>query len=78
MQCDSYSLALIALKLKEVFGLGDINTLPLSFDIAWYEQKAVTVFFSLLSLDFKKIRLGPTIPVLYHLIYSKLSLKNLI
>jgi hydroxylamine reductase len=62
-QCnDSYSLALIALKLKEVFGLADVNELPLSFDIAWYEQKAVLVLLALLALGFKNIRLGPTLP----------------
>ncbi|MCD4829027.1 MAG: hydroxylamine reductase [Candidatus Cloacimonetes bacterium] len=62
-QCnDSYSLAVIALKLKEVFGLDDVNDLPLSFDIAWYEQKAVTVLLALLALGFKNIRLGPTLP----------------
>ena len=62
-QCnDSYSLAVIALKLKEAFGLEDINELPLSFDIAWYEQKAVTVLLALLHLGFKGIRLGPTLP----------------
>jgi len=62
-QCnDSYSLALIALKLKEVFGLSDVNELPLSFDIAWYEQKAVLVLLALLHLGFKNIRLGPTLP----------------
>jgi hydroxylamine reductase len=62
-QCnDSYSLALIALKLKEVFGLDDINKLPLSFDIAWYEQKAVLVLLALLYLGVKNIRLGPTLP----------------
>jgi len=62
-QCnDSYSLAVIALKLKEVFGLQDINQLPLSFDIAWYEQKAVCVLLALLSLGVKGIRLGPTLP----------------
>jgi hydroxylamine reductase len=62
-QCnDSYSLAVIALKLKEVFGLESINDLPLSFDIAWYEQKAVTVLLALLFLGVKKIRLGPTLP----------------
>ncbi|HDS03635.1 MAG TPA: hydroxylamine reductase [Firmicutes bacterium] len=62
-QCnDSYSLALIALKLKEVFGLEDINQLPLSFDIAWYEQKAVAVLLALLFLGVKGIRLGPTLP----------------
>jgi len=62
-QCnDSYSLAVIALKLKEVFGLKDINDLPISFDIAWYEQKAVTVLLALLFLGVKGIRLGPTLP----------------
>ncbi|MBB5349107.1 hydroxylamine reductase [Desulfoprunum benzoelyticum] len=62
-QCnDSYSLAVIALKLKEVFGLDDINKLPLSFDIAWYEQKAVAVLLALLYLGFKGMRLGPTLP----------------
>ncbi len=62
-QCnDSYSLAVIALKLKEVFGLADINELPLSFDIAWYEQKAVAVLLALLALGVKGIRLGPTLP----------------
>ncbi len=62
-QCnDSYSLAVIALKLKEVFGLKDVNQLPLSFDIAWYEQKAVAVLLALLALGFKGIRLGPTLP----------------
>ncbi len=62
-QCnDCYSLAVIALKLKEVFGLEDINDLPLSFDIAWYEQKAVTVLLALLFLGVKGIRLGPTLP----------------
>jgi hydroxylamine reductase len=62
-QCnDSYSLAIIALKLKEVFGLDDVNKLPLSFDIAWYEQKAAAVLLALLYLGFKGIRLGPTLP----------------
>lgn len=62
-QCnDSYSLAVIALKLKEVFGLDDVNKLPLSFDIAWYEQKAVAVLLALLALGFKNIILGPTLP----------------
>ena len=62
-QCnDSYSLALIAMKLKEVFGLEDINDLPISYDIAWYEQKAVTVLLALLFLGVKGIRLGPTLP----------------
>lgn len=62
-QCnDSYSLAVIALKLKEAFGLNDINELPVSYDIAWYEQKAVAVLLALLSLGVKGIRLGPTLP----------------
>jgi len=62
-QCnDSYSLAVIALKLKEVFGAADINDLPISYDIAWYEQKAVAVLLALLHLGVKNIRLGPTIP----------------
>jgi hydroxylamine reductase len=62
-QCnDSYSLAVIALKLKEVFGLDDINDLPISYDIAWYEQKAVAVLLALLALGVKGIRLGPTLP----------------
>ncbi len=62
-QCnDSYSLAVIALKLKEAFGLDDINDLPLSFNIAWYEQKAVIVLLALLYLGVKNIHLGPTLP----------------
>ncbi len=62
-QCnDSYSLALIALKLKEVFELDDINDLPISYNIAWYEQKAVIVLLALLSLGVKNIHLGPTLP----------------
>ena len=62
-QCnDSYSLVLIALKLKEVFGLDDINKLPLAFNIAWYEQKAVIVLLALLYLGVKNIHLGPTLP----------------
>jgi len=62
-QCnDCYSLAVIALKLKEVFGLEDINDLPISYDISWYEQKAVTVLLALLFLGVKGIRLGPTLP----------------
>jgi hydroxylamine reductase len=62
-QCnDSYSLALIALALKDAFGLDDVNKLPLSFDIAWYEQKAVLVLLALLSLGVTNIRLGPTLP----------------
>ena len=62
-QCnDSYSLAVIALKLKEAFGLDDINKLPLAFNIAWYEQKAVIVLLALLYLGVKNIHLGPTLP----------------
>ncbi|WP_174254497.1 hydroxylamine reductase [Halanaerobium praevalens] len=62
-QCnDSYSLAYIALQLKEAMGLDDINDLPISYDIAWYEQKAVAVLLALLSLGVKGIRLGPTLP----------------
>ena len=62
-QCnDSYSLALIALKLKEVFGFDDINQLPIVYNIAWYEQKAVIVLLALLSLGVKNIHLGPTLP----------------
>jgi len=62
-QCnDSYSLALIALKLKEVFELEDINELPIAYNIAWYEQKAVIVLLALLSLGVKNIHLGPTLP----------------
>ena len=62
-QCnDSYSLAIIALKLKEIFGLEDINELPISYNIAWYEQKAVIVLLALLFLGVKNIHLGPTLP----------------
>lgn len=62
-QCnDSYSLAVIALKLKEVFNLSDINELPIVYNIAWYEQKAVIVLLALLSLGVKNIHLGPTLP----------------
>ena len=62
-QCnDSYSLAVIALKLKEVFGLDDINKLPIAFNIGWYEQKAVIVLLALLYLGVKNIHLGPTLP----------------
>ncbi len=62
-QCnDSYSLAVIALKLKEIFGLNDINELPIIYNIAWYEQKAVIVLLALLYLGVKNIHLGPTLP----------------
>ena len=62
-QCnDSYSLVVIALKLKEALGLDDINDLPIAYNIAWYEQKAVIVLLALLSLGVKNIHLGPTLP----------------
>ncbi len=62
-QCnDSYSLAVVALKLKEIFGLEDVNDLPIAYNIAWYEQKAVIVLLALLYLGVKKIHLGPTLP----------------
>jgi hydroxylamine reductase len=62
-QCnDSYSLAVTALKLKEVFGVADINDLPIEYNIAWYEQKAVAVLLALLYLGVKNIKLGPVLP----------------
>ena len=62
-QCnDSYSLAVIAMKLQEAFGLDDINDLPIAYNIAWYEQKAVIVLLALLHLGVKNIHLGPTLP----------------
>lgn len=62
-QCnDSYSWAVVALKLKEIFGANDINDLPIEFNIAWYEQKAVIVLLALLSLGIKNIHIGPTLP----------------
>ena len=65
-QCnDSYSLAAIALKLKEIFDLNDINELPIAYNIAWYEQKAVTVLLALLYLGVKNIKLGPTLPAFF-------------
>lgn len=76
-QCnDSYSLAVVALKLKEVFGLDDINKLPLSFDIAWYEQKAVLVLLALLHLGVKGIRLGPTLPAFLSPNVAKVLVEN--
>ena len=76
-QCnDSYSLAVIALKLKEVFGLDDINKLPISFDIGWYEQKAVAVLLALLSLGVKGIRLGPTLPAFLSPNVAKVLVEN--
>ncbi len=76
-QCnDSYSLALIALKLKEVFGLEDINELPLAFNIAWYEQKAVIVLLALLYLGVKNIHLGPTLPAFLSANVADVLVKN--
>ena len=76
-QCnDSYSLAVIALKLKEVFCLDDINDLPISYDIAWYEQKAVAVLLALLALGVKGIRLGPTLPAFLSPNVAKVLVEN--
>lgn len=76
-QCnDSYSLALIALKLKEVFGLNDINELPIAYNIAWYEQKAVIVLLALLSLGVKNIHLGPTLPAFLSPNVAKVLIEN--
>ncbi|MGI6420745.1 MAG: hydroxylamine reductase [Syntrophomonadaceae bacterium] len=76
-QCnDSYSLAVIALKLKEVFGLEDINQLPISYNIAWYEQKAVIVLLALLYLGVKNIHLGPTLPAFLSPHVAQVLVKN--
>lgn len=76
-QCnDSYSLAVIALKLKEVFGLDDINELPISYNIAWYEQKAVIVLLALLYLGVKNIHLGPTLPAFLSPNVAKVLVEN--
>ncbi len=76
-QCnDCYSLAVIALKLQEVFELESLNDLPLSFDIAWYEQKAVTVLLALLHLGVKGIRLGPTLPGFLSPTVAKVLVEN--
>ncbi|KAA0257819.1 hydroxylamine reductase [Deferribacter autotrophicus] len=76
-QCnDSYSLAYIALKLKEAFGLDDINDLPISYDIAWYEQKAVAVLLALLALGVKGIRLGPVLPAFLSPNVAKVLVEN--
>ena len=76
-QCnDSYSLALIALKLKEIFELDDINELPIAFNIAWYEQKAVIVLLSLLHLGVKNIHLGPTLPAFLSPNVTKVLVEN--
>lgn len=76
-QCnDSYSLAYIALQLKEVFELEDINELPISYDIAWYEQKAVIVLLALLALGVKHVRLGPTLPAFLSPNVAKVLVEN--
>ena len=76
-QCnDSYSLAVIALKLKEVFGLSDINELPIVYNISWYEQKAVIVLLSLLYLGVKNIHLGPTLPAFLSPNVAKVLVEN--
>ena len=76
-QCnDSYSLAVIALKLKEVFGLDDINKLPIVYNIAWYEQKAVIVLLALLYLGVKNIHLGPTLPAFLSPNIAKILVEN--
>ena len=76
-QCnDSYSLALIALKLKEVFALNDINELPIAYNIAWYEQKAVIVLLALLHLGVKNIHLGPTLPAFLSPNVAKVLVEN--
>ena len=76
-QCnDSYSLAVIALKLKEIFGLDDINDLPIIYNIAWYEQKAVIVLLALLYLGVKNIHLGPTLPAFLSPNVAKVLVEN--
>ncbi len=76
-QCnDSYSLAVIAMKLKEVFGLNDINELPIAYNIAWYEQKAVAVLLALLYLGVKNIKLGPTLPAFVSPNVAKVLIEN--
>lgn len=76
-QCnDSYSLVVIALKLQEVFGLDDVNELPISYNIAWYEQKAVIVLLSLLYLGVKNIHLGPTLPAFLSPNVAKVLIDN--
>ena len=76
-QCnDSYSLAVIALKLKEIFGLDDINDLPIVYNLAWYEQKAVIVLLALLYLGVKNIHLGPTLPAFLSPNVAKVLVEN--
>ena len=76
-QCnDSYSLVLIALKLKEAFELEDVNELPIAYNISWYEQKAVTVLLALLYLGVKNIHLGPTLPAFLSPNVTNVLVKN--
>ena len=76
-QCnDSYSLVMIALKLKEIFGLNDVNDLPVVYNIAWYEQKAVIVLLALLYLGVKNIHLGPTLPAFLSPNVTKILVEN--
>jgi 6Fe-6S prismane cluster-containing protein len=76
-QCnDSYSLVVIALKLKEILGVDDINDLPISYNIAWYEQKAVIVLLALLHLGVKDIHLGPTLPAFLSPVVVKVLVDN--
>ena len=76
-QCnDCYSLVAVALKLQEVFGLSDINDLPIIYNIAWYEQKAVIVLLALLSLGVKNIHLGPTLPAFISPAVADVLVKN--
>ena len=76
-QCnDSYSLAVVALKLKEIFGLNDINELPIEYNLAWYEQKAVIVLLALLYLGVKDIKLGPTLPAFLSPGVAKVLVEN--
>ena len=76
-QCnDSYSLSAIALKLKEVFQLNDVNDLPIAYNIGWYEQKAVIVLLALLSLGVKNIHLGTTLPAFLSPNVAKVLVEN--
>ncbi|HOX92934.1 MAG TPA: hydroxylamine reductase, partial [Spirochaetales bacterium] len=76
-QCnDSYSLALTALMLKEAFALKDVNELPIAFNLAWYEQKAVIVLLALLHLGFKNIHVGPTLPAFLSPGVAKVLVEN--
>lgn len=76
-QCnDSYSWAVVALKLKEIFGANDINDLPIEFNVAWYEQKAVIVLLALLSLGIKNIHIGPTLPAFISPAVLKVLVEN--